>query len=444
MDVIVVGAGLAGLSAARQLLAAGKSVTLIEAQERVGGRTDSRAGPGGTWLDVGAQWIGSKHSRMQALADELGVDTFKTHTDGGIIFNWNGRQHAYRGLIPRINPFALVNFALAQLKLDWMARKVDLAKPWEQSQWDHETFESWIRRHTVGKKAHALFTAYTNAVFATEPKNVSLLHALYYTHSSGGSEWLSKSTGGAQETRFAGGTQAVAKALAAALPPDVLRLGLPVRRVQTTKDGVAVTAGKELFLAKRLVMAVPPALIPTIDFQPILSPKRAQLLQRMPMGSVIKGQAVYATPFWRGRGLSGQVVSNEGPVKIMFDNSTADGKTGVLTGFFEGEAAIAWSERTDAERQAAFRDCAVRYFGPEAADMVHFEQKVWAADPWARGCYSAHFAPGVWTQFGDVLRRPEGRVHFAGTETAVEFSGYMEGAVRSADRVVAEVIDALA
>lgn len=439
LDVIIIGAGLAGLSAARQLKAAGKSFKVIEARDRVGGRTLSVTGPGKTWLDFGAQWIGNNHTETAKLANALSVPMIPTYDEGKNIFHWSGKQHGYKGLIPRINPFALLDFAKAQTKLDWLARRVDMERPWTSTKLDDLTFETWIQKNTFTKQAAELLRLYTNAVFATEPRNMSLLHALFYTHSSGGSEWLAKVGGGAQESRFIGGTQALSLKMAEDLKGDII-LSAAVKAVAQDGAGVTVHSEQGTFVGQKCIIAIPPTLLNKIDFNPSLSAKRRQLIQRVPPGSVIKAQAVYDRPFWRDAGLSGQVASNVGPIKVAFDNSSADGETGVLTAFWEGEEAVTYAGCMRDERQQIFADCMVRYFGPEAAKITFYHDVVWAHEDFTGGCYAAHFAPGVWTQFGDCIRMPEGNIHWAGTETAAAFNGYMEGAIRSASRVLQEIL----
>jgi monoamine oxidase len=195
--------------------------------------------------------------------------------------------------------------------------------------------------------------------------------------------------------------------------------------------------------ARRAVVAIPPTLAGRLDYSPALPPLRDQLLQRIPMGTVIKVQCVYDTPFWRAAGLAGQATSDTGPVRITFDNSPPDASEskgpGVLMGFIEaadGRRALGWSR---AQRREAVVESFARYFGAKARAPVAYVEKSWAAEEWTRGCYAGYFPPGVWTDFGHVLRAPVGRIHWAGTETATVWNGYMDGAVRSGERVAGEV-----
>jgi monoamine oxidase len=171
---------------------------------------------------------------------------------------------------------------------------------------------------------------------------------------------------------------------------------------------------------------------------------RDQLTQRMPMGNVIKVQCIYDEPFWRDDGLAGQATSDTGPVKITFDNSPPDKKPpfGVLMGFMEGSEGRVWGTRSREERRRATIECFTRYFGPRARRVRQYVEKSWAAEPWTRGCYAGFMPPGTWTDHGTALRRPVGRIHWAGTETATVWNGYMDGAVSSGERAAREVLAA--
>ena len=162
----------------------------------------------------------------------------------------------------------------------------------------------------------------------------------------------------------------------------------------------------------------------------------------MPAGSVIKAYAIYPEPFWRKAGLNGQAVSDTGPVKVTFDNSPPSGRPGVLMGFVEGKEARMWARRSQAERREAVIGCLIRYFGDAAGRPEHYVERDWMAEEFTRGCYGAHFAPGVWTSYGEAWREPAGRVHWAGAECAPRWNGYMEGAVRSGE-ATAEAVAAL-
>jgi monoamine oxidase len=445
-DVAVVGAGLAGLTAARRLVDAGKEPVVVEARDRVGGRTLNHDIGEGKVVEVGGQWVGPTQRRMLALSQELGVDTFPTHDEGDNLIEWRGDLKRYRGAIPRINPAILADVAQAQVRLDRMARRVPLEAPWEAdraARWDAQTYATWLARNLATAGARTLFEIGAEAVWAQEPADVSLLHVLFYTHSAGGLDALLGTSGGAQQDRFVGGSQVVALRLAEALGDERVALQAPVRRITHRADGVTVAADGLEVRARRAIVALPPALAGRIAYDPPLPGYRDQLTQRMAQGTVIKCMAIYPDPFWRAEGLTGQAASDIGPVRVTFDNSPPDGAPGVLLGFLEGRQARALGRRTPEQRRDAVVGCFARMFGPRAASPDRYVERVWADEEWTRGCYGCAMPTGAWTEFGPALRAPIGPLHWAGAETATVWSGYMDGAVSSGERAAADIVAAL-
>lgn len=445
-DVIVVGAGLAGLSAARRLVEDGKAVTVLEARDRVGGRTEGGELQGAP-IELGGTWVGDGHREMYALVDELGLATFPTWNEAGQMVVDLGGKHmpmaSTKGATPKLNPIVLADLAQGLARYGRLARSVDPARPWAHPKaelLDGQTYETWVRRNLRTATGRAYFRTLAEAVYSADGSDMSLLHTLFYTVSNGDLGTLTSTDGGAQRDRVVGGSVLVAQRLAEGL--DV-RLGAPVARIAQDDDGVVVTTrnGEEL-AARRVIVAVPPTLAGRIDYQPILPAWRDQLTQRTPAGTVIKCFAAYPTPFWRDAGWNGQAISDRGPVKVTFDVSPPDASVGVLLGFVEGGEARRWQRLPDDERRRSVLECFTRYFGTEAADPAEYVEKDWSAEEFTRGCYGAHFAPGVWTGYGDVLRTPVGRIHWAGAEYAVEWNGYMEGAVRSGRATADEILRA--
>lgn len=436
-DVVVVGAGFAGLSAARELTRAGLSVVVLEARDRVGGRVYTKTLEGGPWVDLGGQWAGPTQDHLLALIAEHQLETFGTHTKGDNLLHVNGAARRYRGTIPRLDPLSLLNVGYAQWRLERMSKQVPLDAPWRApraAEWDRVTFADWLRANIKTKTARALLDAGLESVFAASAHEMSLLHALFYIHSGKDLDMLLGTDGGAQATRVDGGMQQVAEKLAAGL--DV-RLSSPVRRIEHHED-VTVHFDGGAVRAARVIVAVPPKLAAALDFQPALG-RRAELVRRMPMGAVIKCTAIYERPFWRDEGLSGMSVSDRGPIHVVFDNSPPRAEVGVLMGFCEADHARKLGKLSEAERRDAALECFVRTHGARARKALRYADHVWENDEWSGGCYGAFMPPGVWTTLGPALREPIGLVHFAGTETATEWSGYIDGAISSGKRAAAEI-----
>jgi monoamine oxidase len=449
----VVGAGFAGLTAARDLVKAGKSVIVLEARKRVGGRTLNASIGGGEAIEIGGQWVGPTQDRLLALGEEMGVPTYKTFNSGDNLYYRGGSLQRFSstgplGAVPP-DPEGAPQAAVFIQQINDMAATLPRDAPWEAPrarEWDSQTAETFKLATAPTEGGRFLFDVGVEAVFAAEPRDISLLWLLAYTAAAGNESTpgdfnrLLNTAGGAQESRYVGGSQRVALRLAKKLGSKRVVLGSPVRRIKQGGKSVTVESDRAIVNAKRVIVAIPPTLCQRIQFSPALPPGRDRLTQNWPMGSVVKCEAVYDKPFWRDEGLTGQVVSDASPIKITFDNTPASGAVGVMLGFIEGRESRVWGQKSPAERRAAVLRNFATYFGDRALNPARYVEMAWQDELWSGGCYGGNLTPGTLVDFGPAIRTPVGRIHWAGTETSTLWTGYIDGAVRSGERAAAEAL----
>lgn len=444
-DVVVVGAGASGLAAARELQCKGADVLVLEARDRVGGRTLSRTLANGVTVDLGGQWVAPTQRRVLALAAEFGLRTFPTYQDGDYTVFLEGRARHLHIEQAADDPEVHADFRQAEAKLEALAASIPLDAPWthpDAATLDRLTFSEWIEQNLTTDQGRARFRVFGPGVFSVDSCELSMLHVAFYFGAAGGVDVLTRTRGGGQDSRFTDGMQQLSLGLARQLGDRVL-LRRPVRRISQDGSGVSVLADGMEVLADQAIVALPPGLAGRIAYEPALPPLRDALTQRMPMGTAIKLMLVYDRPFWREAGLSGFVITDRHVPQLLYDNSPEDASCGVLLGFTEGIPARHWIERAPEAREAEAVRTAVGCFGPEASQVREYVELSWMNEEYSRGCYAGVMAPGVWTSFGSALRKPVGRIHWAGTETATAWAGYVEGAIQAGERAAQDALRAL-
>jgi monoamine oxidase len=444
-DVVVVGAGFSGLAAARTIAKAGKSVIVLEARDRVGGKVLNKVLEDGDITEAGGTYIGPTQTRMAALAEEYGVPTYPTYDTGDAVTIIGGKR--VEGRYP---PPLLAEYLKLVGLLDAMSREVPVDAPWTATnakEWDSITLYSWLVANDASADALEVFASVAD-LWGAETRDVSLLFALYYIAAAGNEstpgqlQRLLDIANGAQQLRFVGGSQLLAQLIAKQLGNSII-FKAPARAILWSDDGVSVLSDNLTVQARQLILAISPALAASIQYKPKLTTPRAQFLQRYPMGSLIKVEAVYDKPFWRAAGLSGVSVMGPGPVRSTFDNSPRSGHSGILIGFVGGAFARNWANLSADDRRAAVLGNFAAAFGNAALNPTEYFEFEWPAKQWSRGGPVGYAGPGVLLDFGSTIREPVGPIHWAGTEASTFWNGYMEGAVRSGERAASEVLRCL-
>ena len=455
-DVAIIGAGCSGLAAARQLACEGRRVVVLEARDRVGGRTHTVHASDGTPVDVGGQWLGPGQDIALALTRELGLSTWNQPHDGAHLLHLHGKRRRFRGDIPGLPVFSLIELQLVIWQLEAMARRVpvptahlDRRSRQRAAAQDAISVEAWMQRHIRSRVTRSVMTVAIHAVFAAEPREISLLQFLGYLHAAGGLMPLISVEGGAQAWRISGGAQGLSEGLCriARQAGAEVQLNAPVLALQQQADGAVLTLGglhnRRSLRARYVIVAMSPADAGRIDWLGQLPASRRQLMRSMPMGSVIKCLVIYQRPFWRDQGLSGEMVCDGEPLRMCFDATPPDGGHAALVGFILGANAVRWSARSEAQRRQGILEQLATHFGLEALQSTEYIEKDWCSDDWSGGCYVGLMTPGTMTRLGGLLRQPEGRLHWAGTETATAWTGYIDGGLQAGQRAAREVLERL-
>ncbi|KAJ8787798.1 hypothetical protein J1605_005700 [Eschrichtius robustus] len=431
-DVVVIGGGISGLSAAKLLAEHEVNVLVLEARDRVGGRTYTVRNQHVDYVDVGGAYVGPTQNRILRLSKELGLETYKVNVNERLVQYVKGRTYPFRGAFPPVwNPIAYLDYNNLWRTMDNMGKEIPADAPWEAphaEEWDKMTMKDLIEKICWTKTARQFASLFVNINVTSEPHEVSALWFLWYVKQCGGTTRIFSITNGGQERKFVGGSGQVSERIMHLLG-DRVKLRCPVTYVDQSGDNIMIeTLNHQLYECRYVISAVPPTLTAKIHFRPELPSERNQLIQRLPMGAIIKCMMYYKEAFWKKKDYCGCMIieDEEAPISITLDDTKPDGSLPAIMG-----------KRKICELYAKVLG------SQEALQPVHYEEKNWCEEQYSGGCYTAYFPPGIMTQYGRVIRQPVGRIYFAGTETATQWSGYMEGAVEAGERAAREDVPAV-
>lgn len=455
-DVVVIGAGAAGLTAANELKKAGLSVAVVEARDRVGGRlwTDVIDG---AMLEIGGQWVSPDQDALIETIDELGLETFDRYREGDSVYiGADGGLVRFTGDVFPVSPETERVITEITEEIDAMVAEIDPERPWahpKAAEWDTISWEAWLRTKTDDDEAVRNLAFPTGSAMLTKPVHAfSLLQSLLMAASAGSYSHLVDADY-ILDKRVVGGLQQVPLLLAERLGEDVL-LGQPVRSLEWSDPstgsgqaagegpaGVTVTTDGLTVRARYAILAHAPILYSRIQFVPPLPRRQHQMHQHLSMGFVIKVHAVYDRPFWREQGLSGTAFSPYELSHEAYDNTNHGDERGTLVGFVSDRNADDVFTLSAEERKERILESLSHYYGPEAKNPIVYYESDWGSEEWTRGAYAASFDLGGLHRYGADLRSAVGPIHFACSDMAGAGYQHVDGAIRMGRFVAADIIE---
>jgi len=441
-DVVIIGAGLSGLNAGKKLTKGGKKVLILEAQDRVGGRTWSQPIDQHDFIDFGGQWIGKGHTCMYQLVEEAGLKTFPTFTEGKNILRYNSNNDVYKGEIPPLGLFSLLSTQKAINKFDRKASNISLETPWLSDnayEMDQQSIGNWLDETISNKKARLLIKRLAEGELCQNVEDVSLLQALSSARATGSFKQAEKVEDGALRDRIFGGAQGVCNFLYSQLK-DSVKLNCPVSFVNQLENHISIGNDDFSVKTRKVIVTAPLPVVKNIKFTPELPREKQMLINYMEMGTVIKCNAVYDNPFWRDMGLSGAMICLDEVVELSVDNSIPGSDKGIITSLIHADRAKSLLKLSVPERREILLKAYANIFGEKALTPLMYIDYSFTNNPWIGGAYSGNFKNGIYSKYGAHLTKPSGNIHWAGTETSSLFKGFMEGALLSGERVAKEIL----
>nr|WP_249383682.1 flavin monoamine oxidase family protein [Mycobacterium sp. DBP42] len=427
VDVVIVGAGFAGLSAADRLVNMGASVLVVEGRDRVGGRSYTGE-VAGVKVDLGATWVAQRHTAIRDLMERLGCSLTPQFDEGVNVLWMAGQRQTYTGTLPTTGPVDVEDLGRIQMALNTLLETIDVNAAWRSpnaGQLDSISFGEWLDQQQAATSTRALMFIVTRVQWGCSPLDVSLLHVLRYIQAVGGLDHMLAVEGGQQEYRVTETTEEIAKRLAAQIG-DRIVLDTRVCEISQDDSGVTVSTDSGLINAKYAIVTAAPEHRAYIEYRPALPDKIEGLTTSFPMGALSKAFVAYDKPFWRAEGLSGEALADTAPVFITFDVSPSDDGPGILMVFCTARVYDGFGP--DVRRKLVL-DQLVDLYGEQAGSPIDYIDHCWGTEPFAPGGPHPAAPPFASVNYGEALTTPHGRIHWAGTETAGEWAGTMNGAI---------------
>jgi putrescine oxidase len=445
VDTVIIGAGVAGLTAAYRLAESGQSVCVIEARERVGGRLRTET-IDGAMLELGGQWVSPDQDALIDMIEQLNLTTYSRHRTGHNVFvSPRGERFEYTGdQLPTPADTAAEIERLIE-SMDRLTAEVDPFSPWQHpraEEFDQITFSQWLEQQSSDVEARETVAMFIGAAMLTKPPSAfSLLQALLMAASAGSFSHL-VDPNFILDKRVKGGLAEVPKKLAEKIGWNSIHLDEPVQSVDYNTAGVRVHTAHRTVAAADCIVAVPSPLISRISFRPPLPVENYQMYQHMSLGLVMKIHAVYESPFWRNEGLSGTAFGPKELVHEAYDNTNDGDERGTLVGFISDKNAQDMLILPAHERRQLILESLAKYYGPLATEPVVYFESEWANEEWTQGAYAASFDVGGLSRFGQFMRKPIGPLHFACSDIAGLGYQHVDGAIRmgtlAADTILEE------
>ncbi|WP_078542952.1 flavin monoamine oxidase family protein [Litchfieldia alkalitelluris] len=438
VDIVIVGAGLAGLAAALECKKRNSSFVVLEARNRPGGRAHTIHMSDGYNIDLGAHWVSKNHTRVRELIKQFNLQSTPTYNSGQTIFEINGKIRKGAGLKP-LTTLGKLDLYMLKTKLKKLIEKlpkgVPLTTPFSY-ELDKQTIYEFIQNNMFSKDGKEFYTMVIEEIFCSKTHEISVLDWIWCIKSTEEINYLLK----AENEWIIEGAGGLAERMADTLGESIFYESA-VERISYQEEDATIFTPTKQWKAKKVIVAAPPNLTTRIKFDPPLPPIRVQLSERSGMPSVIKMIIIYDKPFWRKARLNGKVFS---PLLFSMDSSPPNKSKGVLTILITGENAIKLQGKSEMQRKQEIIKALVTFFGHKASAPLSIIEKNWAEDEWTRGGYGTHYGTGVLTHYGAGLFIPvSNTIYWAGTEAATVWRTYMEGAVQSGQDTANEVIDSL-